>query len=163
SSSSSGSADTGTGEGVPKNVKRAWGIAAADYGAEIPINMKKVVKGGTFRLATTSTFTIGMDDPQLVVVGNRTQGITDRPDFQNGSFMNVLADPRAGIIPVEQDTIGWKDPLKIVGTGAWIETEYVSGQRETFKANPEYYRSWDEGGRPGIDTYEHIVIADRAS
>jgi peptide/nickel transport system substrate-binding protein len=81
----------------------------------------------------------------------------------NGAFMNVLADPRAQMIPVEQDEVGWRDPLKLVGTGAWMQTEFIQGQRETFKANPEYYRSWDEGGRPGFDTHEQIVIADRAS
>jgi peptide/nickel transport system substrate-binding protein len=81
----------------------------------------------------------------------------------NGSIMQALADPRAQLIPVEMDTIGFKDPMKYVGTGAWIETEYLDGARQTFKAFPDYYRSWDEGGRPGWDTYEKIVISDRAA
>lgn len=253
----------GTSEGVPKNIKRAQGVNPAEFGAEVPINTKKVVKGGTYRLGVTSTFTIGMDDPQLVVGGNRTQGIMDRLVYANGftgslaldmatsyeridkaglemvvkirpgikthkkapvngriltakdvayslmrqagkpsivapqeaarylraqqfvglekaeavddvtvkvtfskpngSFMNVLADPRAQMIPIEMDTIGWRDPLKFVGTGAWMQTEFIQGQRDSFAANPDYYRSWDEGGRPGFDAYEHIVIADRSS
>jgi ABC-type transport system substrate-binding protein len=81
----------------------------------------------------------------------------------NGSIMQALSDPRAQMIPVEQDAIGHKDPMKLVGTGAWIQTEHLEGSRQTFKANPEYYRSWDEGGRPGFDTFEKVVIADRAS
>ncbi|MFN8638988.1 MAG: ABC transporter substrate-binding protein [Dehalococcoidia bacterium] len=81
----------------------------------------------------------------------------------NGSVMSAFADPRAQMIPVEQDDIGYKDPLKFVGTGAWIETEFVEGTRQVFKANKDYYRAWDEGGRPGIETYEKLVIADRAS
>ena len=81
----------------------------------------------------------------------------------NGSIMQALSDPRAQMIPVEQDTIGYKDPTKFVGTGAWIQTEYVDGSREVFKANPDYYRSFDEGFRPGFDTMERLVIADRAS
>lgn len=32
-----------------------------------------------------------------------------------------------------------------------------------FKAFRDYYRKWDEGGRPGYDTFEKLVIADRTS
>ncbi len=81
----------------------------------------------------------------------------------NGSFMQALSDPRAQMIATEMDTVGYKDATKIIGTGAWIQTEYLDGARQTFKANPDYYRSWDEGGRPGFDTFEKLVIADRAS
>ncbi len=81
----------------------------------------------------------------------------------NGSIMQALSDPRAQMIPTEQDTIGYKDATKFVGTGAWIETEYIDGARQVFKANPDYYRSFDEGGRPGFDTMERLVIADRAT
>ncbi len=81
----------------------------------------------------------------------------------NGSIMQALTDPRAQMIPIEQDTIGYKDPTKFVGTGAWIQTEYLDGAREVFKANPDYYRKFDEGGRPGYDTMERITISDRSS
>jgi peptide/nickel transport system substrate-binding protein len=81
----------------------------------------------------------------------------------NGSIMQALSDPRAQMIPTEMDTVGWKDAVKIVGTGAWIQTEYLDGARQVFKANPDYYRQWDEGGRPGFDTFEKLVISDRAS
>jgi peptide/nickel transport system substrate-binding protein len=81
----------------------------------------------------------------------------------NGSIMQALSDPRAQMVTPENDQIGWKDAVKIIGTGAWIQTEYLDGSRQIFKANPDYYRSWDEGGRPGFDSWEKIVIADRAS
>lgn len=81
----------------------------------------------------------------------------------NGSIMQALSDPRSQVMPVEMDTVGFKDATKIVGTGAWIQTEYLDGARQVFKAFPDYYRSWDEGGRPGFDTFEKLVIADRAS
>ncbi len=81
----------------------------------------------------------------------------------NGSIMAALSDPRANMLPIEAFDIGFKDPMKFVSTGAWIPTSYVDGTRQTFKANKEYYRSFDEGGRPGVDTYEKLVIADRSS
>ncbi|MEX2229887.1 MAG: ABC transporter substrate-binding protein [Dehalococcoidia bacterium] len=84
-------------------------------------------------------------------------------DSPNGSLLAAFADPRAQMIPVEQDEIGYTDPMKFVGTGPWIQTEFIEGTRQVFKANPEYYRTWDEGGRPGLDTAEKLIIADRAS
>ena len=81
----------------------------------------------------------------------------------NGSLMSALSDPRANMVPQEFEQIGFKDPMKFAATGAWIPTSYVDGTRQTFKANPDYYRAWDEGGRPGFDTYEKVVIADRGS
>jgi len=81
----------------------------------------------------------------------------------NGSMISALADPRANVITQEMEQIGFKDPMKFAATGAWIPTSYVDGTRQTFKANPEYYRQWDDGGRPGYDTYEDVVIQDRGS
>jgi len=84
-------------------------------------------------------------------------------DSPNSAIMAAFADPRAQMIPREQDDIGYSDPLKFVGTGAWIQTEFVEGTRQVFKANPDYYRSVEEGGRPLYDTFENLVISDRAS
>ena len=81
----------------------------------------------------------------------------------NGSLMSALSDPRANMIPVEADQIGFKDPTKFAATGAWIVTSYVDGTRQTFKANPDYFRSFDDGGRPAWDNYEKVVISDRGS
>ena len=81
----------------------------------------------------------------------------------NGSIMQALSDPRAQMIPREHDEVGFKDSMKAFGTGAWIQTEHTEGSRQVFKAFPDYYRQWDEGGRPGFSTFEKLVIADRAS
>lgn len=81
----------------------------------------------------------------------------------NGSIMAAFADPRAQMIPREQDDIGYKDVLKAVGTGAFIQTEHVEGTRQVFKPFADYYRKAEEGGRPLYDAYEKLVIADRAS
>ena len=81
----------------------------------------------------------------------------------NGSIMNALADPRAQMISPENDQVGFKDPMKFAGTGAFIESEYLDGARQVFKRNPDYYRTWDEGHSPSYDSYEKIVIADRAT
>ena len=81
----------------------------------------------------------------------------------NGSIMQALSDPRAQMIPREHDEVGFKDSMKAFGTGAWIQTEHTEGSRQVFKAFPDYYRQWDEGGRPGFSTFEKLVIADRSS
>ncbi|MPZ99944.1 MAG: hypothetical protein GEU80_11550 [Dehalococcoidia bacterium] len=81
----------------------------------------------------------------------------------NSSLMAAFADPRAQMIPVEQDEIGYAEPLKFVGTGAWIQTEHVGGTRQVFERNPEYYRTAEEGGHPSYDVVEKLVMSDRAS
>jgi len=81
----------------------------------------------------------------------------------NSAILAAFADPRAQMIPKEQDDIGYTDPLKFVGTGAWMQTEFVEGTRQVFTPHPNYYRQWDDGGRPGIDAVEYLVIGDRAS
>ncbi|MCC6238189.1 MAG: ABC transporter substrate-binding protein [Dehalococcoidia bacterium] len=81
----------------------------------------------------------------------------------NGSIMAAFADPRAQMIPREQDDIGYKDVLKAVGTGAFVQTEHVEGTRQVFKPFADYYRKAEEAGRPLYDAYEKLVIADRAS
>lgn len=81
----------------------------------------------------------------------------------NGAIMAAFSDPRASIISPDQDEIGYTDPLKFVGTGAWIETEFIEGTRQVFTANPDYYRSFDEGGRPGYETLEYLVLPDRGT
>jgi peptide/nickel transport system substrate-binding protein len=81
----------------------------------------------------------------------------------NGSIMQALSDPRAQMISPENEQVGFKDPMKFAGTGAWMEDQYLEGARQVFKRFPDYYRSWDEGHSPSYDAYEKIVISDRAS
>lgn len=127
----------------------AWGInrKAGKLDAE---EAKKYLRAGQF---------VGL---------NRAEAVDERTvkifmDSPNGAILNTFTHPGAVMVPRDQDEIGYKDPLKLVGTGAWLQTEFVEGTRQIFKANPEYYRQWDEGGRPGYDTWEKLVIADRGS
>ena len=257
----SGGSTAGTGggdaaaSGAPKNIKRGEGFDPK-FG-EIPINTKKVVKGGTYRRSANDTSR--ENDPEVSIAGADWELVADRlayangftmkisPDMlasyewsdkqnlvlklrpnikthniaplngrvfnakdvaynikrkaglldpktaatkyaryaqfdgvtdaivvddltvkvtlskPNGSLLSALADPRASMVPLEFEQIGFKDPMKFAATGAWIPTSYVDGTRQTFKANPEYFRTWDEGGRPGIDVYEKVVVQDRGS
>jgi peptide/nickel transport system substrate-binding protein len=258
SAKSGGSASSGGGSGatgVPKNVKRADGFDPK-FGS-VPVNDKKVVKGGTYRRSANDTSR--ENDPEVSIAGADWEIVADRlayangftmkisPDMlasyewidkqnlvlklrpgikthdiaplngrvytakdaafsikrkaglldpklastkyaryaqfdglldavavddttiklslskPNGSLMSALSDPRASMITPETEQIGFKDPMKFAATGAWIVTAYVDGTRQTFKANPSYYRAWDDGGRPGWDSYEKVVIQDRGS
>jgi peptide/nickel transport system substrate-binding protein len=102
---------------------------------------------------------IGMDKAEAV------DDVTVKVTFTtpNGSILNALADPRANMPTREMEDIGWKDPIKTNGTGAWIHTQHVEGARKVFKRFEDYYRTWDEGGRPGYDTFEMVVLPDRAA
>ena len=265
SGSGSKSADSGSGasapagaapaSGAPKNIKRADGFDPK-FG-QVPVNDRKVVKGGSFRRQSTDTsrendpevsialsdweyvadrlayangFTMkitpdllasyewvdklnlvlklrpgikthnvaplngrifnakdvafsikrkaGLLDPKTAAAKYaryaQFDGVTDAVAVDdttvkvtlskpNGSIMSALSDPRAQMISPENEQIGFKDPMKFASTGAWMPASYVDGTRQTFKANPEYYRQWDDGGRPGFDTIEKVVIADRGS
>ncbi|RLT27207.1 MAG: ABC transporter substrate-binding protein [Chloroflexi bacterium] len=253
--SSGSSSSAGGASGAPSKIKRAEGFDAK-FG-QLPINEKKVVKGGTFRRQRNDTSR--ENDPEVSIAGADWEIVGDRlfyangftmavtPDMlasyewidkqnlvlklrpgikthnvaplngrvftakdvawnlkrkaglldpktaaskyaryaqfdgmtdavavddttikitlskPNGSLLSALADPRANMIPQDFEQIGFKDPMKFAGTGAWIPASYVDGTRQTFKANPDYYRSFDDGARPGFDTYEEVVIQDRGS
>ncbi|MFA7297522.1 MAG: ABC transporter substrate-binding protein [Dehalococcoidia bacterium] len=254
-SSGGGGGGGAAASGAPKNIKRGEGFEAR-FG-QIPINEKKVVKGGTYRRSANDTSR--ENDPEVSIAGADWELVADRlayangftmaisPDMlasyewidkqnlvlklrpnikthniaplngrvfnakdvaynikrkaglldpktaatkyaryaqfdgvtdavvvddltvkvtlnkPNGSLLSALADPRASMVPLEFEQIGFKEPMKFAATGAWIPTSYVDGTRQTFKANPEYYRTWDEGGRPGIEAYEKVVVQDRGS
>ena len=133
-------------------------FTAADVAYSIMRKAGKVDPSAAKKYARAAQFS-GLEKAEAV------DNVTVKLTFgsPNSAILHALSDPRSQMIPREQDDIGYKDPMKFVGTGAWIQTEYLDGARQVFKANPDYYRSWDEGGRPGIDTYEKTVIADRAS
>jgi len=132
-----------TAEDVAYSINRKAGLLD-------PEAAKKYARAGQF---------VGLKRAEAV--NERTVKLT--LETPNGSLLAAFADPRAQMIPKEQDQLGYSDPMKFVGTGAWIQTQFVEGTRQVFKANPEYYRAWDEGGRPGIETFEKLVVADRAS
>jgi ABC-type transport system substrate-binding protein len=133
-------------------------FTASDVAYSINRKAGKVDPVASKKYARAAQFS-GLDKAEAV--DERTVKLTF--GSPNVAILHALSDPRSQMIPREQDDIGYKDPMKFVGTGAWMQTEYLDGARQVFKANKDYYRSWDEGGRPGIDTYEKTVIADRAS
>ena len=132
-----------TAEDVAYSIERKAGLIDAEEAA-------KYARAGQF---------IGLNRAE-VVDDLTVKLVLDSP---NSAMMAAFADPRAQMIPREQDDIGYSDPLKFVGTGAWIQTEFVEGTRQVFTANPDYYRTVEEGGRPLFEKYEILVISDRAS
>jgi ABC-type transport system substrate-binding protein len=56
----------------------------------------------------------------------------------NSAFFNGLWDTRVMFAPKEMDDIGWTDPLKFAGPGAWIVKEFVPNVRTAMVKNPRY-------------------------
>lgn len=99
---------------------------------------------------------------------NRAEAVDERTvrltmDTPNSSMLAAFAHLAQIMYPKEQGEAGWTDWQQFSGTGAWIQTEEVDGTRKVFKANPDYYRTWDEGGRPGFETQEHLILPDRSA
>lgn len=99
---------------------------------------------------------------------NRAEAVDDVTveltfDSPNGSVLPALADMRASMIPIEADEIGYSDPMQIPGTGAWILESNEPDVRSVLRANPDYYRSDEEGGRPSFDTVNIAAYPDRAA
>lgn len=115
----------------------------------------------------------GVDTSAFLRVGqyvgmNRAEAIDDVTvrivmDSPNGGILNSFTHPGAIMYAQELADEEFKDPTRLAGTGAWIQTEFVEGTRQVMEAFPDYYRSWDEGGRPGFDRWVRSVVADRAS
>src|SRR5690606_6807417 len=84
-------------------------------------------------------------------------------DSPNGSILAAFADMRASMVPRESDEIGWGDPMMIPGTGAWILESNEEDIRAVLNANPDYYRTDAEGGRPSFDTLTLASYPDRAA
>ncbi|MGE3960090.1 MAG: ABC transporter substrate-binding protein [Dehalococcoidia bacterium] len=132
-----------TAEDVAYSIERKAGILD-------PVAAEKYARAGQF---------IGLERAE-VVDDVTVKLVLSRP---NSAIMAAFADPRAQMMPREQDDIGYTDPLKFVGTGPWIQTEFVEGTRQVFTANPDYYRTAEEGGRPSFEKFEKIVMSDRAA
>jgi ABC-type transport system substrate-binding protein len=64
-------------------------------------------------------------------------------------------------MPKEVDDIGFKDPLKLGGIGAYYPTEWVNEQRHTFKKNPRYAEF--RAGEPYFDENVQIAVPDTAA
>jgi len=79
--------------------------------------------------------------------------------YPSGSFLAVLTNPRAGIIPEHllksADLNTTEFNRKPVGTGPFKFVEWRRGERLVMEANPQYY-----GGRPALDRLIFRIIPD---
>jgi peptide/nickel transport system substrate-binding protein len=79
----------------------------------------------------------------------------------NSAFFNGIMENRTPLMPKEVDDIGFKDPLKLGGIGAYYPTEWVNEQRHTFKKNPRYAEF--RAGEPYFDENVQIAVPDTAA
>jgi len=79
--------------------------------------------------------------------------------YPSGSFLAVLTNPRAGIIPEHllktADLNTTEFNRKPVGTGPFKFVEWRRGERLVMEANPQYH-----GGRPALDRLIFRIIPD---
>jgi peptide/nickel transport system substrate-binding protein len=79
----------------------------------------------------------------------------------NNAFFAGLTENRVPFMPREVVDIGFKDPLKLAGTGPFQVTEWVNDQKTTFKKHPRY--SEFRSSEPYFDTFNQIVVPDTAA
>jgi peptide/nickel transport system substrate-binding protein len=77
----------------------------------------------------------------------------------NSAFFNGLTENRVPMMPKEIVDIGFKDPMKFAGIGAFEISEWKTDQRQVFTKNPNYYRK----GEPYFDTFERLIVPDTAA
>jgi peptide/nickel transport system substrate-binding protein len=77
----------------------------------------------------------------------------------NSGLFAGVSENRTVMMPKEIDDIGFSDPMKLGGMGAYQITEFKKDQSETFKRFDGYFRS----GEPSIDTAVLQVVPDRTS
>ncbi|MEI6665747.1 MAG: ABC transporter substrate-binding protein [Chloroflexota bacterium] len=79
----------------------------------------------------------------------------------NSAFFKGVADTRVMLMPKEMDDIGFSDPMKFGGIGAFQMAEYTKDVRERFKRFDGY--SGFRGNEPWFDESVLTAIPDRAS
>ena len=79
----------------------------------------------------------------------------------NSAFFNGIMENRTCLMPKEMDDIGYKDPTKSAGIGAYQISEWVDDQRMVFKRNPLYTQF--RPGEPHFNEFRQIVVPDTAS
>ena len=77
----------------------------------------------------------------------------------NSSYFKGLMDTRVMMTPREMDDIGWKDPMKFGGVGAFQVSEYVEDQKMNYTKFDRYFRPTE----PHFDAANWTVIPDNAS
>ncbi|MFA7297521.1 MAG: hypothetical protein WC211_10125, partial [Dehalococcoidia bacterium] len=90
------------GNGAPKNIKRADGFDPK-FG-QVPVNDRKVVKGGSFRRQSTDTSR--ENDPEVSIALADWEYVADRLAYANGFTMKITPDLLA--------SYEWVDKLNLV-------------------------------------------------
>src|SRR5262249_15947486 len=77
----------------------------------------------------------------------------------NAAFLSTLADYHYfWIFPKERDS--QYDPAKTpIGTGPWMWSNYVPGNRIEYTRNPDYY----ESGLPNMEAVQTLIFSDISS
>jgi len=91
-------------------------------------------------------------------VDNLTVKVTlSRP---NTGFFAGLTENRVPFMPKEMPDIGFKDPMKFGGIGAFQVAGWENDRKMSFKKNPRYAEF--RPSEPYFDNWDHIVIPDTA-
>ena len=77
----------------------------------------------------------------------------------SSSYIMGFLDYRNGMQPKGIVEVGFKDPMKFAGVGAFQLTEFVPGVRVVFAKHPKYYRQ----GEPHFDKLVQTVVADKGA
>ena len=77
----------------------------------------------------------------------------------NSAFFNGLTGNRTPMMPREMVDIGFDDPTKMAGPGAFQLDEFVEGVKTTYTRNDNYFRA----GEPYFDRFEQVILPDRAA
>ena len=78
----------------------------------------------------------------------------------NNAFFNGLMENRVPFSPKETGDIGFKDPMKLAGTGPFQITKWDNDKGSSYKKNPRYGEF--RPNEPYFDTWNKIVIPDSA-
>ena len=77
----------------------------------------------------------------------------------SSAFLIGLGYYKGRVMPKGVLEVGFKDPMKFAGMGAYQMTEFVPGSRESYVKFDKYYRQ----GEPHFDKQVRIAIPDRSA
>jgi ABC-type transport system substrate-binding protein len=75
------------------------------------------------------------------------------------TWFNGVTEVRNFMLPRETIDVGFKDPLKFAGMGAFMVTKFQEGAEEVFERFDKYYRE----GQPHMDKIVLLAMPDRAA
>ena len=112
---------------------------------------KEGIALGRFQRATTL---IGMD--KVEAVDKYTAKVTMSQPVS--TWFNGVTEVRNFMMPRETVDIGFKNPLKFAGMGAFMVTKFAEGSEEVWERFDKYYR-----GAPHMDKIVLLAMPDRAA